>query len=51
MIGDGNLSQNGTGSGKAVGEVAKKGSGWNNDSEPALLWKQGEKCFVIYHEH
>ena len=40
MIGDGSLSRNGTVNGKEAGEVAKKGSGLNNSSDPVLLWEQ-----------
>jgi hypothetical protein len=51
MIGDGSLSQEGTVSGKVAGEVAKKGSGLNNSSDPVLLWEQTGIRFVIYLEH
>lgn len=51
MIGDGNLYQNGTVSGKVVGEVAKQSSGLNHSSDPVLLWEQAGIRFVIYLEH
>ena len=50
MIGDGNLSQAGTVSGKVAGEVAKKGSGMNNSSDPVFLWEQAGFRYVIYLE-
>lgn len=51
MIGDGGLSQNGSVSGKVAGEVAKKGPGLNNSSDPVLLWEQSGIRYVIYLEH
>ena len=51
MIGDGILSLNSLVSGKVAGEVAKKGSGLNHDSDPVLLWEQAGIRFVIYLEH
>jgi hypothetical protein len=51
MIGDGNLSRNGTANGKVAGEVAKKGSGLNNSTDPVLLWEQAGIRYVIYLEH
>ena len=51
MIGDGSLFQEGTVSGKVAGEVAKKGSGLNNSSDPVLLWEQTGIRFVLYLEH
>lgn len=50
MVGDGGLSQGGIVSGKVVGEVAKKRSGLNSDSDPVLLWEQAGIRFVIYLE-
>jgi hypothetical protein len=51
MIGDGILSLNSLVSGKVAGEVAKKGSGLNHDSDPVLLWEQAGIRFVIYLEY
>jgi hypothetical protein len=51
MIGDGSLSLNGSVNGKVAGEVAKKGVGLNNSSNPVLLWEQAGIRFVIYLEH
>jgi len=51
MIGDGSLSQGGIVSGKVAVEVAKKGSGTNNSSDPVLLWEQAGVRYVIYLEH
>ena len=51
MIGDGSLTLNNSVSGKVAGEVAKKGSGLSNSSDPVLLWEQAGIRFVIYLEH
>jgi hypothetical protein len=51
MIGDGNLVQEGTVSGKVAGEVAKKGTGIRGSSDPVLLWEQAGIRYVIYLEH
>jgi hypothetical protein len=51
MIGDGSQSRNGTVNGKVAGEVAKKGSGLHNTSDPVLLWEQAGIRYAIYLEH
>ncbi len=50
MIGDGTLSLNSVVNGKVAGEVAKKGSGYNSDSDPVLLWEQTGIRYIIYVE-